>query len=153
MREFVWAEMFALYNGHLVTFLTSRCSDPEAVAQAVWLKANESDFDRRRGKFLNWLLKIAENLAHDIRRRERRQRRLPNYDSPREDACRLEEREFLTAALEGLKDLPECEREAIRTEMEGYSAREAAKILGCSDFTVRKRRAEGLARLRAKLCA
>lgn len=117
--------------------------DAEDVVQDAFIRALERIDTLARGRaFHPWLYRIVVNRALNMRRSRSicRTERIPpgtpaTVVSPDRSAERAELRRRLKAALDGL---PDRQRTIVQlTELEGFSAAEAAEILGISSATAR----------------
>ncbi len=141
------------------SFLRER-ADVEDVAQEAFLRALDriQTFDPRR-PFAPWLYQITRNVA---RNRLKWRRRHPTGavldheeslvdpgSSPAADVERLELREMVTRAMDGL---PERRRMAFRlSDMEGLPIKEVAELMGLTSGAVRAHIHHARRALRARL--
>jgi RNA polymerase sigma-70 factor (ECF subfamily) len=117
--------------------------DAQDAAQEVFLRTFRflHRFDRRR-PFEPWLIKMAVNVCHDIRKKrhiavttEIDPDVLQTSGDPHDDLHSAEQKRMLYRALQ---ELSEKERAAIvLRDIEGLSTAEVAEILGSSEATVR----------------
>lgn len=123
----------------------------EDIAQEALLKiCRRLDQYRERRNLWGWVYRIVVNQAHDFRRAaapvaEVEDRpAVPDYDPARQEQLRR--------VMQALAVLGEKERAAlVLTEIEGFSSREAARILGCLAVTVRARAAQARKKVRRAL--
>ena len=124
----------------------------EDVAQEVFLKICQRLNQFRGGNFLGWAYRMTVNQAHDWRRRGggAREELVEETVAPAGlDAARQEQ---LRRVMEAMAVLTVKEREAlVLTELEGFSSREAARILGGMGVTVRVRAAQARKKIRRAL--
>lgn len=129
---------------HAVTasFL-SESADVEDAAQETFLRALDRirTYDPDR-PFAPWLYQIARNVARNRIDAGERRRTEPLSEGltvdPTDPASTLERREIRALVRRALSGLPEQRRTAFRLfEVEGYSAAEAAELMGLAEGTVR----------------
>jgi RNA polymerase sigma-70 factor (ECF subfamily) len=102
-----------------------------------------------RGQFLAWVCRIAVNQAHTHRRRMPQHEEITAEPAGSDDFDRSEQ---FRRVMEAMRVLTEKEREAlVLMDVEGYSSREAAKILGCLSITARTRAAHARKKVRREL--
>ena len=143
----------------LASFLTER-ADVEDVAQETFMRALKGirSFDPER-PFAPWLYQIARNQARNhLRSRARRAAAAGLVadaavadpgPSPATGAERTELRHLLAAAI---RELPEQRRTAFRlADVEGYPAKEVARIMGLTAGAVRAHLHHARRDLRARL--
>lgn len=159
----------AFYRRHLpsvVAFLLRETRDREATADltaevfaAIFLAARRFRA-RGAGSARPWVLGIARNKLLESRRRgrveDRARRRLALEPETLDDddLTRVEELAAGadTPALELVEQLPEGQREAVRSRfVEGREYDEIARELKCSELVVRQRVSRGLSRLRNQM--
>lgn len=159
----------SFYRRHLpvvVSFLLRETGDREATADltaevfaAVFLVAKRFRA-RGAGSARPWLLGIARNKLKESRRRgrieDRGRRRLAFEPEMLDDDDLLRVEELAAAAdtpvLELVEQLPESQREAVRSRfVEDREYEEIARELKCSELVVRQRVSRGLSRLRNQL--
>jgi RNA polymerase sigma factor (sigma-70 family) len=157
------------YRRHLpavVAFLLRETGDREATADltaevfaAVFLVARRFRA-RGAGSARPWVLGIAKNKLRESRRRGRvedRARRRLGFEPEQlddEDLARVDELAASpgTAVLELVEELPERQREAVRSRvLEDREYGEIAVHLECSELVARQSVSRGLARLRDRL--
>ena len=98
-----------------------------------------------------WIYRIVVNQAHDARRRlaarnevEEAEPETAGYDPVR--------REQMRRVMEAMRVLTQKERNAlVLIDIEGFTSREAAKVLGCLAVTARTRAAQARSKLRGEL--
>ncbi len=152
--------------GLAIRILTERAAAEDVVQEAfwrVWRKAHT--FDAERGRFENWLLRIAHNLAIDRLRRTARRSEQALDPKDRHDALRLStpadevtgtawtaiQHQQVLAAME---ELPPEQREIIELAyFGGMTRQEIADRTGLPLGTVHTRARLALRRLRSALQA
>lgn len=144
-------ELYRRYENRLFSFLRRRVSDNEAIAldvfQLTWLKVHTAreSFDRTL-RFSSWIFTIAVNTLRDEMgeawkryRQEIDENEIyanSESESPLEIIEREEVREKIESALQKIS-IPQ--REAILlSDLEGFSSKEIASIMGLSDGSVRQ---------------
>ncbi len=132
-------------------------ADAQELAQDVFLKAYQRRGQLRdAGHITGWLLRIASNAAIDFQRAHAHERANQVWDeeldlgppspSPEQQYVRAENERRLH---EGLRLLSPKERAAIvLRDLEGVSGPEVARLLGCSEVTVRTHIASARVKLR-----
>lgn len=132
-------------------------ADAQELAQDAFLKAYQRRAQLRDpSRVTGWLLRIASNAAIDFQRAHARERASQTWDetldlgphspSPEQQCLRAENERRLQ---EGLRLLSPKERAAIvLRELEGMSGPEVARVLGCSEVTVRTHIASARVKLR-----
>jgi RNA polymerase sigma-70 factor (ECF subfamily) len=157
-------EIYDEHHGALCSFATRLLADDHAAEDLVQdvFVALPGLIEKLRpdASLRSFLLGIAANRAkHQLRSRSRGRRfaeRLGLEPVPRvEDPERLRERRGLAEALaRALDELPVDQRVTfVLKEIEGYSCRDAAEILGIPEATVRTRVFHARQRLRSALAA
>ncbi|NBM20235.1 RNA polymerase sigma factor [Streptomyces sp. GC420] len=149
--------LYDRHAGWLHARLTRRCADPETVREVlqdtfvtVWRSAGT----HRGGEAGGWLWTIAARRLVDARRAQERARRLthePQAAAPSAEDRVLAGLEYgnVGAALDGIS--PEL-REVLRaTVVDGLSTREAARLLGIPEGTVKSRALRARRELRTAL--
>lgn len=121
-----------------LTTMTSNPTEAEDLAQETFLRA----FDRLgsfrfRARFSTWVFQIAHNLAVDALRRRDRLRLLPARIGPTTDAPGPELRSELQAALATLS--PKLRSALLLVEVMGLGCRDAGRVLGIPEGTVKSR--------------
>jgi RNA polymerase sigma-70 factor (ECF subfamily) len=139
--------------------------DAEDLAQETFIRAFRSlPKLNRRGHFLAWLARIAQNLATDHLRRRRTpasldriedeslERSRKTWQASQEVQDRLERQEEMELVLNALGELPARHRVVVTLRyLKGLSNREIAALLGEPEGTVRNRLFRALAKLRTVL--
>ncbi len=132
-------------------------ADAQELAQDVFLKAYQRRAQLRDPcRVTGWLLRIASNAAIDFQRAHAHERATQTWDealdlgppspSPEQQYLRAENERRLH---EGLRLLSPKERAAIvLRDLEGVSGPDVARMLGCSDVTVRTHIASARVKLR-----
>jgi RNA polymerase sigma-70 factor (ECF subfamily) len=128
-------------------------ADAEDVVQDAYVKAYRSLVEGRfdaRSKVDTWLYRIVTNTAIDAMRSKTR-RREDDVVVEGSSAGDAESRVALAELDDWLKDLPPDQRAAITlVAVEGFSAGEAAEILGVTEGAVEQRVVRARATLREK---
>jgi RNA polymerase sigma-70 factor (ECF subfamily) len=134
--------------------LLNHQQDAQDAAQEVFLRLykNLRHLDPARG-VEPWLFRVTVNVCRDIARARKRSIRLedlPELCSPQRNAHEiLEGAQRLEALRRALGRLGEKERAAIvLRDIEGFSTREVAEILGSSEATVRSQICTGRLKIR-----
>ena len=151
------------FSARVFTFVRAHAeSDDEAydLLQETWLRAfrGRKGF-HGRGSWLAWLLAIGHSACMDGHRRVARddRRRVTLEEAHHSEAAgqaaseldTLVTRERSARVICALTDLPQRQRETVILRlMEGRSTREAARILGCAEGTVRAALHAGVRHLR-----
>lgn len=137
-------------------------SDAEDLVQTTVLRAVERQRQLEgRENIRTWLFVVLRNAWIDMNRHRGRGTQVPpparaEADAEAEDALNLErvvvEREWAKAVQQALLALPEAYRAPLYLrDVEDFSYKEIAEILGCPIGTVMSRLARGRALLRAQL--
>ena len=141
-------EIMGLYERKVLLtalrLLNGNLEDAKDAAQHVFLRLHRSlgRIDESR-RFANWLYRITVNVCRDLLRVRARRSMLSLEEAGEAAAAgraddtlrRNEQMRLIHAAL---ATLPERERAAIvLRDLEGLETKEAARILGCSEVTVR----------------
>lgn len=118
--------------------MTANPAEAEDLAQETFLRAFDqlSSF-RFRAKFSTWVFRIAHNLAVDALRRRDRRRLLPVRIGPDQDAPGPQLKTELEAALATLS--PKLRSTLLLVEVLGFSCRDAGRLLGIAEGTVKSR--------------
>ena len=121
----------------------------EDIAQEVLLKLASNLARYRAGTNLwGWIYRIVANQVHDYRRSLKA---MPGVFPP-PPACNPDRQEQLDRVEEALEILTPKEREAvILLDVEGYSSREAASVVGTLAITIRTRATHARKKLRRHL--
>ncbi len=146
-------ELFERYRGKIFAFLTRRLGQSrqaivEDVFQLTWLKIHQSrqDFNLEK-KFSTWIYAIAQNGAFDhLKKASTRYEVEEDQDSPAASNAELDSPEELVIKKEVIENLdwaliqlPENMKEAIiLCDIEELSSKDAAKVLGRSDNSIRQ---------------
>ncbi len=124
----------------------------EDLAQEALLKVCRHIGRYRVGSnFWGWVYRIVVNQSHDVRRAAKPAGPdledypvPPNHDPVRDDQLRH--------VMQAMKSLTRREREAlVLTGIEGYTCKEAGRILGCMPMAVRTRASAARKKLRERL--
>ena len=121
--------------------LNRNLEDAKDAAQQVFLRLHRSlgQLDENR-HFASWLYRVTVNVCRDMLRARARRPVLSLEEggdglAAADDTIRNEQRRMIYAAL---ATLPERERTAVvLRDLEGFTTSEAARIMGCSEVTVR----------------
>lgn len=153
--------LFLRFRGPVSRYLrrlVGNAADVEDLLQSTFMvvAVAGSKYDPERGAVLTWLFGIATNVVRRHRRTTSRRMRLwsavadapvaPAADVPEQAATRVE----LRRAEQALQALSEDLREAfVLCELEGLSAREAARVVDASEVAVWKRVSKARKAIRA----
>jgi RNA polymerase sigma factor (sigma-70 family) len=134
----------------------SNWHDAEDVFQGTFLVlARKAASVGERASLGSWLYRVAYHMALKVRRQKANRRKREERAAVPEAADPLAEvtgRELLAAVDEELNRLPERYRAPlISCYLEGQTRDEAARQLGCSESTLKRRLEEGKSRLHARL--
>ena len=131
----------------------------DAMQEALLRAWNNIGRFERRSKFSTWLTRIGINELYSELRRARPEtvelddsvgERVPDWGAGTDRA--VESQEFLAAIERGLEQLPVHYREAvILRDVEGFSTREAAAIVGVGERSFKSRLHRGRMSLRSGL--
>jgi RNA polymerase sigma-70 factor (ECF subfamily) len=157
-------EILVQRHGPMVfNFLLRFLPDPDDaadLAQEVFLQAWRQlvRFDPQKGRFRNWLLRIASNAAvNRLRSRRRAVERERTAVTLQDDGgfppvVRLEEEESLEQLRDAVRTLPDGERQVVLLACyHELPYREVAAVLDVPVGTVKSRMHSAVARLRAVL--
>jgi RNA polymerase sigma-70 factor (ECF subfamily) len=148
-------QVLKLIERRVYTLAFRLACDPvaaEDLAQEAMLKICRHIGRYRVGSnFWGWVYRIVINQAHDIRRTtkptvpaQEDQPVPPNHDPVRSDQLRH--------VMIALRSLSERERTAlVLIDIEGYSSKEAGRVMGCLPITARTRAAVGRRKVRIRL--
>ena len=150
------------YKHRLVNYLTNVVRDrdrAEELAQESFLRLFvHAGRYQERGQFLPYLFRIATNLVRTDERKRHRRRLLDQmflrggssaFGDPQSDLLRREATERVRMAI---SELPLAFRSPlVLYEVEGWTYREIAEVLGCREGTVKSRISRARAQLRQKL--
>lgn len=147
-------DLFIRFHGRVVRYLTVFCGSPteaQDLAQETFIRAFRSLATYQpRGRFVNWLLTIARNLALNHRRRP--DPALPASDRLEEAAAPGHRDDYLQEPLSQhryLKVLKPTEREVLLLRVvEELPYDDIADITGLGNGALRKLVCQALARLR-----
>ena len=140
-------EILGLYERRVLLaamrLLNRNLEDAKDAAQQVFLRLYRSlgQLDENR-HFASWLYRITVNVCRDMLRARARRPVLSLEEAgvglvvaAADDTVRNEQRRMIYAAL---ATLPERERTAVvLRDLEGFTTSEAARIMGCTEVTVR----------------
>jgi RNA polymerase sigma-70 factor (ECF subfamily) len=132
-------------------------ADAQELAQDVFLKAYQRRHQLREPqRVLGWLFRIASNAAIDFQRAHTVERAMQSWDesiqlgppslSPEQHYARAEGERRLHEALRLLS--PKERAAIVLRDLEGLSGPEVARLLGCSQVTVRTHIASARVKLR-----
>jgi len=123
--------------------LNRNLEDAKDAAQQIFLRLHRSlgQLDENR-HFASWLYRITVNVCRDMLRARARRSVVSLEEAgaglvvaAADDTVRNEQRRMI---YEALATLPERERTAVvLRDLEGFTTSEAARIMGCSEVTVR----------------
>jgi RNA polymerase sigma-70 factor (ECF subfamily) len=119
-----------------------RRQDAEDIAQEVFVKlVRKLDQFQRQASFRTWLYRIVVNTAKDLHRTSSRRQRLESTFARQEASENPGRRpdEVLAARelVQALNLLPERQKAAVLLVLgEGFTHKEAAGVLGCSETTI-----------------
>ncbi len=130
--------------------------DAEDAFQATFLVlARKAGSIRGRESIGGWLYRVGYRMALKAREQAAaRQKREARAARPEETdpLAEVTGRELLAVFDEELQNLPECERVAlVLCYLQGRTADEAAREVGCSESTLKRRLERGKGRMRARL--
>ena len=130
------------HEGPLLRYAARILDDLELgrdVVQETFLRLWQSDQAGRDDHLAEWLFTVCRNRALDVRRKERRMRRLSEHQEQARPSRTLspsavaEKREAVGRAAEALTALPENQQEVIRLKFQnGFTYRQIAGITGHS---------------------
>jgi RNA polymerase sigma-70 factor (ECF subfamily) len=160
-------ELVLVYQGQVFALACRLLGDPEDaadIAQEAFLSAFLHIGGFRKGSFRAWILRIATNLCYDALRRRKSRPTSPleilftrPHPSEAEEesaigtspAANAERRELAERIQQGLQTLPAEQRlVVVLCDIEGFAYREAARIAGISQGTLKSRLSRGRSRLR-----
>jgi RNA polymerase sigma factor (sigma-70 family) len=130
--------------------------DAEDVFQATFLVlARKAAGIDRRVSLGGWLYRVAFHMALKTRKqaaaRQRREARTGRHEET-DPLAEVSGRELLAVFDEELQRLPECERVAlVHCYLQGKTRDEAAREVGCSESTLKRRLERGKERMRQRL--
>jgi RNA polymerase sigma factor (sigma-70 family) len=130
--------------------------DAEDVFQATFLVlARKAGAVGRRASLGTWLYQVAYHMALRVRKQAAARRKREERSARPEATDPLAEvsgRELLAVFDEELQGLPECERVAlVLCYLEGKTRDEAAREVGCSESTLKRRLERGKGRMHLRL--
>jgi RNA polymerase sigma-70 factor (ECF subfamily) len=153
------AHVDALYN-HARRIVQS-AADADELVQETYVRVLASAHTFLGGNLKGWLFRILQNTHIDMRRRNRRQPAVGDYDisddaveatlvrnSSRVDELRGLVTEEIEAALANLSD---DARTIVLLDLEGFTESEVADVIGCRVGTVKSRLSRARAILRERL--
>jgi RNA polymerase sigma factor (sigma-70 family) len=159
-REEAAFEALVRRHGPLVLGVCRRVlhqeQDAEDVFQATFLVlARKADVAGRRASLGTWLYQVAYHMALKARKhaaaRRRREMRSARPEAT-DPLAELTGRELLAVFDEELQALPEPERQSlVLCYLEGKTRDEAAREVGCSESTLKRRLERGKERMRLRL--
>jgi len=159
-REEAAFEALVRRHGPLVLGVCRRvlpqAQDAEDVFQATFLVlARKAAGIDRRASLGGWLYRVAYHMALKVRKQAAARQKREARVARREETDPLAEvtgRELLAVFDEELQELPECERVAlVLCYLEGKTRDEAAREVGCSQSTLKRRLERGKERMRTRL--
>jgi RNA polymerase sigma factor (sigma-70 family) len=130
--------------------------DAEDVFQATFLVlARKAGSISKRTSVGSWLYRVAYHMALKVRKQSSARQKREAGASRNSECDPLSEitgRELLAVLDEELQELPECERmPLVLCFLEGKTRDEAAREVGCSERTLKRRLERGKERLRTRL--
>lgn len=148
-----WEQIVARYKRrvfHVSYKFTGRMADAEDLTQEIFLKVFKSlEKFNRDADFSTWLSSVARNYCIDRYRARRREREVVVEDLLAFDLAPassgnphrvLEESDRRTFVREGINELPEKLRDAVRLrDLRGLSYQEMVTVLGVPEGTVKSR--------------
>lgn len=118
--------------------MTANPTESEDLTQETFLRAfDKLPSYRFRSRFSTWVFRIAHNLAVDALRRRDRQRLLPVRIGPGQDPAGPSLRTEMEAALATLS--PKLRSAVVLVEVMGFTCRDAGRVLGIAEGTVKSR--------------
>jgi RNA polymerase sigma-70 factor (ECF subfamily) len=149
----------ALYNH--ARRMVRNAADADELVQETYVHALAGAHTFVGGNLKGWLFRILQNTHVDMRRRNRRQPAVSDYDisddvveasvvrnSPRADELRGLVTEEIEAALASLS---EDARTIVLLDLEGFTESEVAEVIDCPVGTVKSRLSRARAILRERL--
>jgi RNA polymerase sigma-70 factor (ECF subfamily) len=149
----------ALYNH--ARRMVRNAADADELVQETYVRALAGAHTFMGGNLKGWLFRILQNTHIDLRRRNRRQPAVGDYDisddaveaslvqnGPRADELRGLVTEEIEAALASLSD---DARTIILLDLEGFTESEVAEVIDCPVGTVKSRLSRARAILRERL--
>jgi RNA polymerase sigma factor (sigma-70 family) len=154
--------LFGRYGKALFAFfyrLTSNAPASEDLVQNVFIRILKyrNQF-RAEGRFTTWMFAVAVNVKNDYFRKTLRSRdelamRNDEFSDGNDPVRHVETNERAAALKKAIDQLSPEQREAlILCRFQGLKSREAARILNCSENTVKARLFRAVERLR-KICS
>jgi RNA polymerase sigma-70 factor, ECF subfamily len=133
--EEAFGGLFERYYDMVYAFAYKLClnaHDAEDIAQDTFVRAARSLHSLRNGFFKAWIYRIATNLAHDMFRRQSRQK--TECLDPETAAVEMKPP---SDSVDVLEKLPFVLRQTVvLVYLEGLNHAEAAQALGCAETTV-----------------
>ncbi|MBU1240487.1 RNA polymerase sigma factor [Myxococcota bacterium] len=153
--------LFERFNPNVARYISRLLGtfDVDDLVQATFLEVlrGKTQYDGR-ASVTTWLFAIATNIVRHHRRTDNRKLRLMaaisrDIKSPSRDASHnLDSARQLERVRALLLELSDTQREAfVLCILEGYSAREAAQVLGTSEAAVWKRVCKARAKIRGRI--
>jgi RNA polymerase sigma-70 factor (ECF subfamily) len=143
--------------------ITRDRDDAEDVAQQVSLAVHRKyEQFESRSAFSTWLYSVVRNASYDIMRKAARRRELslddltlePISDESLDQIAMISDRRTADLVKAFFAELPARQRELVQlVDIEGYSAADAARMLGIEAETARVHVLRGRRALRAKMLA
>jgi len=128
-----------------------RAGAEDVAQEALWKVCQRLSQFRQSGNFWGWVYRIVLNQAHDHHRAGAREKvEIPEVTAP--ETYNPAREEQLRRAMAAMKVLSQKERAAlVLIDLDGYSSREAARMMGCLDITARARAAQARKKVRREL--
>lgn len=127
----------------------------EAVQEALLTAWNKFDQFRQTAKLSSWVYRITVNISCDrLRKRQKESEKLRQYAEAEQASHNADDPGdvMLTALSEAVAELPDLYREAVTVGcLGGFSADDAASLLGCSVNTLYQRVHKAKQMLKEKL--
>lgn len=153
-----WFDQYHQTIFKFIFLLTRDYQQSEDLTQETFLKAYKHyDSFNRNSSEKTWLFSIAHNLAVDYLRKQKPIRLIKELFQPQEDKRHLPEnivqqKESSREIYNALSTVKEAQREVIiLRKIKGFSTRETAEILNCSEGKVKSTLHRGMLSLERKL--
>lgn len=151
-------ELYELHSTSIYKFILLMVSHPETaedLTQETYIRCHKNiQHFRGEASEMTWLRKIARNVVYDYYKRQRTLSFIPFTSKHEREEKTYVPHEWLLAGEEtrtlytAIQNLKFAYREAIiLRKIEGFSIKETAKILGCSEAKVKNDTARGIEQL------